>query len=185
MQKLPYFTRSETYPSPTGSPTDSAEEAGKEDDIAVGLVYFGARYYQPNLGRWMSADPMTVHALSSSLNPYSYVENAPVNGVDAYGLDDGENIDIEDPNSQVGNMGPGGEVVTDDTGNETSADGKTTSRTLTEVGLPAPPTEVDASFLTGPNRDATGAGQSFGLGLASGALDLVSHSPIVPVLGAP
>ncbi len=30
---------------------------GKEHDRSTGLVYFGARYYSPRLGRWTSADP--------------------------------------------------------------------------------------------------------------------------------
>ena len=46
---------------------------GKEEDIEVGLTYFGARYYQAHLGRWLSADPLTIHGLGSDLNPYAYV----------------------------------------------------------------------------------------------------------------
>ena len=42
---------------------------GKEEDIEVGLHYFGARYYSPQLGRWLSADPLTIHGLGSDLNP--------------------------------------------------------------------------------------------------------------------
>ena len=30
---------------------------GKERDAATGLYYFGARYYAPWSGRWISADP--------------------------------------------------------------------------------------------------------------------------------
>lgn len=33
----------------------------KEDDIEVGLAYFGSRYYSPALNRWISADPLAVH----------------------------------------------------------------------------------------------------------------------------
>ncbi|MBI3202989.1 MAG: hypothetical protein HYZ29_15730, partial [Myxococcales bacterium] len=34
---------------------------GKEEDVEVGLQYFGKRYYAPLLNRWVSADPLAVH----------------------------------------------------------------------------------------------------------------------------
>jgi len=59
---------------------------GKEDDIGVGLTYFGARYYIPALGQWASADPLTVHALGSDLNPYAFAMGSPQRLVDLNGL---------------------------------------------------------------------------------------------------
>src|SRR5207244_1731139 len=50
---------------------------GKEEDIEVGLSYFGARYYSPYLGVWMSADPEAIHKLGSEANPYAYVHGTP------------------------------------------------------------------------------------------------------------
>jgi RHS repeat-associated protein len=61
---------------------------GKEEDIEVGATYFGARYYQPYLGRFMSADPLTIHGLGSDLNPYAYVGGRVLTHVDPFGLDD-------------------------------------------------------------------------------------------------
>jgi RHS repeat-associated protein len=66
---------------------------GKERDPESGLDNFGARYYASNLGRFMSPDwdakPVTVPYASfgdpQTLNLYSYVENAPLNKVDADG----------------------------------------------------------------------------------------------------
>ena len=58
---------------------------GKEEDIEVGLSYFGARYYSPFLGAWMSPDPVTIHELSSDTNPYAYVYGSPLMGVDPDG----------------------------------------------------------------------------------------------------
>jgi RHS repeat-associated protein len=66
---------------------------GKERDPESGLDNFGARYYASNLGRFMSPDwdakPATVPYASfgdpQTLNLYSYVENAPLNKVDADG----------------------------------------------------------------------------------------------------
>jgi RHS repeat-associated protein len=64
---------------------------GKEYDTETGLIYFGKRYYSPELGRWLTADPLfledpTVTAkkhLSSNL--YAYVRNNPVKYVDPDG----------------------------------------------------------------------------------------------------
>jgi RHS repeat-associated protein len=59
---------------------------GKEDDIEVGLTYFGARYYSPYLARFVSPDPLTIHAMGSDLNPYAYVGGRVFNQTDPLGL---------------------------------------------------------------------------------------------------
>ena len=51
------------------------------DDAEVGLVYMNARYYSPQLGRFISPDPLTIHGLAGDPNPARYV--------DPSGLDDG------------------------------------------------------------------------------------------------
>ena len=58
---------------------------GKEEDSEVGLSYFGARYYSPQLMAWLSADPVTIHELGSDTNPYAYVRGSPLMGVDPDG----------------------------------------------------------------------------------------------------
>jgi RHS repeat-associated protein len=46
----------------------------KEEDVEVGLQYFGKRYLSPYLRRWISADPLAVHAPGKAdLNLYAYV----------------------------------------------------------------------------------------------------------------
>jgi RHS repeat-associated protein len=84
---------------------------GKEDDVEVGLLYFGARFLSPALGRWASPDPVAVHGLASDLNVYAYVRGQLFRMVDAAGLagDDGANtarhgeddvyVDPPDPNA--------------------------------------------------------------------------------------
>ncbi|MQG91083.1 RHS repeat domain-containing protein [Pseudomonas sp. MN1F] len=57
--------------------------SGKECD-ATGLYYYGLRYYQPWLGRWLSADPAGV---VDGLNLYRMVRNNPVTFKDQQGLD--------------------------------------------------------------------------------------------------
>jgi len=61
--------------------------SGKEYHPRSGLYYYGFRYYQPNLQRWMNEDPI---GLAGRLNLYGFVGNDPVDGVDPYGLWFGE-----------------------------------------------------------------------------------------------
>jgi RHS repeat-associated protein len=66
---------------------------GKYHDSESGLDYFGARYYANAIGRFMSPDwadtattvPYAEFGDPQSLNLYGYVENVPVNRVDADG----------------------------------------------------------------------------------------------------
>ncbi|MCH9633990.1 MAG: hypothetical protein S4CHLAM7_07240 [Chlamydiae bacterium] len=52
-------------------------------DQETGLVYFGKRYYDPEIGKWVSPDP----ALSvDGLNLYTYVHNNPLRYKDFLGL---------------------------------------------------------------------------------------------------
>jgi RHS repeat-associated protein len=56
-------------------------------DEETGLIYLRARYYDLNIGRFISKDPVTGSLSSTqSLNRYSYVKNNPVNSVDPLGL---------------------------------------------------------------------------------------------------
>ena len=68
---------------------------GKERDSETGNNYFGARFYGPSMGRFMSPDwsakPQTVPYASlgnpQTLNLYSYVVNNPLNRIDPLGHD--------------------------------------------------------------------------------------------------
>jgi RHS repeat-associated protein len=62
---------------------------GKEEDIEVGLQYFGKRYLSPYLGRWASADPLAVHSPGQAdLNLYAYVHGTVLKSVDPLGLEE-------------------------------------------------------------------------------------------------
>jgi RHS repeat-associated protein len=78
--------------------------SGKERDEESGLSYHSARYMAPWLGRWVSADPLTVYTLGSDINVYAYVRGRPMIAADPGGLDDGgggddAGDDPEDPTS--------------------------------------------------------------------------------------
>lgn len=53
---------------------------GKEYDAYTGLYYFGARYYDSDLGRFISPDPA-----AQFFSPYSYGDGDPLSGTDPDG----------------------------------------------------------------------------------------------------
>lgn len=57
--------------------------AGREND-GSGLYYYRARYYQPQLQRFISEDPLDFNG--GDWNLYAYVANDPILYVDPYGL---------------------------------------------------------------------------------------------------
>ncbi len=58
--------------------------AGGHFDHETGLVRFGARDYDPEVGRWLSKDPILFSGGQGNL--YSAVMNDPVNNIDPSGL---------------------------------------------------------------------------------------------------
>jgi RHS repeat-associated protein len=59
---------------------------GKELDAESGLYYFGARYYSPDIGRFITEDPVKgVIELPQTLNPYPLCINNPAMYVDPNG----------------------------------------------------------------------------------------------------
>jgi RHS repeat-associated protein len=60
---------------------------GKEFDENTGLVWFGARHYEPETGVWMGQDSYRGRLSEPmSLHRFGYVENNPVNYWDWYGF---------------------------------------------------------------------------------------------------
>lgn len=58
--------------------------AGGLYDSITGLVRFGARDYDPEIGRWTAKDPIGFDGEDSNL--YEYCWNDPINCIDPYGL---------------------------------------------------------------------------------------------------
>ena len=74
-------------PVPGTASLDSAEKyTGQRYDEETSLYYYGARYYDPGLGRFIGADAVIASQYrTSALHPYAYVESNPVNYVDPSG----------------------------------------------------------------------------------------------------
>ncbi|MFH1776994.1 MAG: RHS repeat-associated core domain-containing protein [Candidatus Omnitrophota bacterium] len=73
--------------SATGSLINEYKYKTKEYSAETGLIYFGARYYNPIIGRFVTSDPL---GMVDGPNMYLYCGNDPVNKVDP----DGEYIMI-------------------------------------------------------------------------------------------
>jgi RHS repeat-associated protein len=79
-----YFPFGTTRTSTGTLPTDK-EFTGQRLD-STGLYYYGARYYDPSIGRFISADTIVPNpANPQSLNRYSYCLNNPLKYVDPTG----------------------------------------------------------------------------------------------------
>lgn len=55
----------------------------KRCDPETGFIYFGMRYYIPELGRWINPDP---NGLADGPNIYAFVKNNPMRYTDLFGL---------------------------------------------------------------------------------------------------
>ncbi len=70
--------------SQTGSEEDTHFDfTGQERDHGTGLMYFGARYYDPQIGRFLSLDRFADKY--PSLTPYQYAANNPMILIDVNG----------------------------------------------------------------------------------------------------
>jgi len=57
--------------------------SSKRVDPESGLIYYGRRYYDPGLGRWLTPDPI---GFADGMNLYAFVRNNPLTHIDLYGL---------------------------------------------------------------------------------------------------
>jgi RHS repeat-associated protein len=78
-------------PSKWGDFREDYRFTGKEEDVEVGLTYFGKRFYNALLQRWVSPDPLEVHQPGQAdANLYAYVSGAALKNIDPLGLQDEE-----------------------------------------------------------------------------------------------
>lgn len=77
--------------NPPGN-ADDVGYTGHVQDVATGLAYMQARYYDPVIGRFLSPDPVGFStARPEMFNRYSYANNSPLN--------------FSDPNGEAGVVG--------------------------------------------------------------------------------
>ena len=83
------FTGFETARAALGDPgmclTSPYTYTGREVDLESGLYFYRARYYDPQIGRFLQEDPV---GLFGGSNLYAYVKNNPIKSVDPSGLED-------------------------------------------------------------------------------------------------
>jgi len=85
IEYAPYGAIASTEPS-TPNPVTKYLFTGKELDSSTGLYYYGARYYDPQVGRFITPDTIVQAPYDpQSLNRYSYCRNNPINYVDPSG----------------------------------------------------------------------------------------------------
>jgi RHS repeat-associated protein len=74
----------DSFGNVTGSsPSTRYTFTSRELDSETGLLYYRARWYDPQQGRFVSEDPI---GLEGGLNSYAFVENNPGNNTDPFGL---------------------------------------------------------------------------------------------------
>jgi RHS repeat-associated protein len=57
--------------------------SSKEVHLASGMYYYGFRFYDPSLQRWVNRDPVNE---AGGINLYGFLRNSPLNAVDPVGL---------------------------------------------------------------------------------------------------
>ena len=73
----------DAYGNSSGSTRTRYDYTGRERDQLTGLLYYRARFYDPQLGRFISEDPI---GLAGGINLYAYVANGPTMYSDPQGL---------------------------------------------------------------------------------------------------
>ncbi|MCH7588375.1 MAG: RHS repeat-associated core domain-containing protein [Chloroflexi bacterium] len=72
--------------SPARTILQSDSDYAGEQDVISGMAYLRARFYDPSIGRFLTKDPFPGFPyLPSTLHPYTYAMNNPVNLVDPSG----------------------------------------------------------------------------------------------------
>jgi RHS repeat-associated protein len=83
----------------TGTSVNRQIFTGQEHDEKTGLIYFGARFYDPEVGRFINQDSyLGVPGTPPSLHRYLYAYGNPTVYIDLYGY---ESIEVDKENNKV------------------------------------------------------------------------------------
>ncbi|MGW1116931.1 polymorphic toxin-type HINT domain-containing protein [Streptomyces tanashiensis] len=144
------------------------------DDTTTGLIHIGAREYDQNTGRFLSADPLIDFTDPLQMNGYTYANNTPVTSSDPTGLwlDDGTGHnepgggpgggESSTPGVPVGGTGPGGcyykcgsddTVTVEDEIREAVSDYQCGSPGCSTHGITGYGPNVDSYYQTTPTVD--------------------------------
>lgn len=159
--------------------------SGKYADEETGLVYYGYRYYNPRLGRFINRDPIEE---TGGINLHAFLSNDPVNRIDVLGLAgevNGElyrNPPCSDPSDPcykgIEKDDDGGFHVWDGNGNHYYIDpsGNVSQAVRTDTGVNWVPAGVTGSL--------GGVSGAYGYGLeAGGGFGFMPSSAVAPNSG--
>ncbi|NGX56746.1 MAG: putative deoxyribonuclease RhsC [Candidatus Anoxychlamydiales bacterium] len=71
------------YEKPSSQINNPWQFSSKRIDEESNLIYYGRRYYDPSLGRWLTCDPL---GFEDGMNTYAFVHNNSLTNIDLYGL---------------------------------------------------------------------------------------------------
>lgn len=90
-------TQYEPYGQSIGKSVDGVGYTGHVSDAASGLVYMQQRYYDPQIGRFLSVDPLTAYSSPvGAFNRYRYADNSPYNFTDPDGRQSRDHYNVID-----------------------------------------------------------------------------------------
>jgi RHS repeat-associated protein len=163
-------------PSKWGDFREDYRFTGKEEDVEVGLTYFGKRFHNSALQRWVSPDPLEVHAVGSGEpNVYAYVGGRALQNTDPLGLADdgtqsfvGEGADANDATAQsfstsADNAAPSNQSTFTPIPERTESDAAPVAAKKQDKYIPQNPLEGAAA---GALTELASTGQAVTLGLS-------------------
>ncbi|MFJ2896192.1 polymorphic toxin-type HINT domain-containing protein [Streptomyces sp. NPDC087218] len=117
--------------TPTTWPGTKGFVGGTDDTRSTGLTHLGAREYDPELGRFISVDPLLDLADPQQMNGYTYSNNNPATHSDPTGLWIDDGTGHSEPRSDGGPTGP-----------QSPTPGRSGNKSPTKKGNPGPLTDL-------------------------------------------
>jgi RHS repeat-associated protein len=156
------------------SSSNSFQYTGREND-GTGLYFYRARYYDPQIGRFISEDPI---GFLGGINIYAYVADDPLDFIDSFGLDKKKNCGLD---LTLGAISVGFDIAgaIPGLGNIISA-GAAGGRVAIGIEYAGEAYGIGTGLTDESPVGAVSAGTALGLTLADAALE---GGKVIPVLG--